>query len=321
MPRKPRLDTRNGLHHVIAKGNNSCAIFREQADFSKFMHLLSDARTKDPHLLLAFCLMPNHIHLLTETKDVPLSRIMHRLLLRYTIFFNRKYNRSGHLFENRFKSKPCKDENYLLQLLVYIHDNPRRAGLVTSKDTYLHSSERAYQRRLATKSPVDNLRALQLIGPSPKTAWKSYHHYLSYTREESDLTSGCDENISEADTLFFPYEEVYKEAIPVAALPGTGTEFDFLKNVPLGQICEWVSEIMEVEKEAILGNGKDEGASRARSAFLYIAKEAGWRSVDLKNEFGFYAGTIAYHEDRFGKVFTDKKREQIKRKLRALSGR
>ena len=319
MPRKPRLDTRNSLYHVIAKGNNGCTIFREQSDFTKFMHFLSDARAKDPHLLLAFCLMPNHIHLLTETRHVPLSKIMHRLLLRYTIYFNRRYGRSGHLFQNRFKSKPCKDENYLLQLLVYIHDNPRRSGLVTSKDTYLNSSERAYQRALATKAPVDNLRALQLIGPSPKAALKAYHLYLDHTREKSALAKGCEEKRSELNLLFFPSEEVYEQPMHLPPLPGTVKEFDFLKNVPLGQICQWVSEIMEVEQEAILGSGKSEKVSRARSALISIAKEAGWRSVDLKTEFGFYPGTIAYHGNRYGKVFHDEEREHIKNRLRILS--
>jgi len=95
LPRKPRSDTSNGLFHVMAKGNDGCPLFRERADYSKFTHLLNDPREKDPHSLLSYCLMPNHVHLLLETSDVSLSRIMHRLLLRYSLYINKKYTRSG----------------------------------------------------------------------------------------------------------------------------------------------------------------------------------------------------------------------------------
>jgi len=319
MPRKPRLDTHNGLYHVIAKGNDGCVLFRDPSDYLKFSLLLSDVREKDPHFLLAFCLMPNHVHLLMETLDISLSRIMHRLLLRYAIYFNGKHNRTGHLFQNRFKSKPCKDETYLLQLLVYIHDNPRRAGLVTSDKTYVHSSEQAYNLITGTRTPVDTRRTLELIGPSRKAARRAYYHHLFRVRKQvpPDTEPGSERLI--LDPLFMDRDDVYAEVPRECEKLLNAGEFDFLQNVPLDQICQWVAEILGVGKEVILGNGKNRSASRARCAFLSISRAAGWRSVDLITECGFLPGTIAYQVGRYSQIYHEDEREKIREKLRTLS--
>ena len=309
--RKPRLDTRNGLYHVMAKGNDGRLLFRQPADFSKFLHLLNDSRDKDPHVLLSYCLMPNHIHLLVETAEVPLSKILHRLLLRYSLYFNKRYQRSGHLFQNRFKAKPCKQENYLLQLLVYIHENPRRAGLVGDETTYPYTSERIYQRKVATSAPVNNMRALELIGPSPKTAWRAYHHHLNYTRSrENELRDPAGIRL-ETGSSFHPDPEVYFDSKPILELAHSEGRFDFLTNVPLDQICVLVADVMGVEADEIKGKGRQGIVSKARGVFICIAREAGWRSVDLKNQFGFHPGTIAHHLSRYNEDPDSREKQDI----------
>jgi putative transposase len=321
LPRKPRLDTRNGVYHVMAKGNNGCLLFRQLEDFSKFMHLLHDSREKDPHILLSYCLMPNHIHLLIETTDTSLSKIMHRLLLRYSLYFNKRYVRSGHLFQNRFKTKPCKQGNYLLQLLVYIHDNPRKAGLVDEHTTYYYSSERIYQRKVATSAPVNTLKALAMIGPSPKTAWKTYHYHLSYTRNNKDEFQNPDGIQFNTEPSFYPDQEVYVDINPVLErIKPEQSEgiFDFLTNVPLDQICTAVADTTGVKKAEIGGKGRAESTSKARGVFIYIARKAGWRSADLTKEFGFHPGTIAYHTNRQKDILETKAGRRLVTKLRQL---
>ena len=319
--RKPRLETRNGIYHVMAKGNDGRLLFRQPADFNKFVHLINDSRGKDPHVLLSFCLMPNHIHLLLETTDTPLSKIMHRLLLRYSIYFNKKYSRTGHLFQNRFKARLCKDENYLLQLLVYIHDNPRKAGLVDEDRTYPYSSEATYQRRAACSAPVNNIRALELIGPSSRTAWKAYHHHLLHIRSQKDKFPVETEIQPLEGPSFFPDNAAYLDPKPDLSLevehdPG---KFDFLKNVPLGQMCEWVADIMGVERAAVQGKGKGRHVSRAKSVFIFLARKTGWRPIDLIREFGFNPGTIAYHWSRYEEVFDTGERERVITELQQIA--
>lgn len=309
--RKPRLDTCNGLYHVMAKGNDGRLLFRQPEDFSKFLHLLNDSREKDPHVLLSYCLMPNHIHLLVETAEIPLSKILHRLLLRYSLYFNKKYGRSGHLFQNRFKAKPCKQENYLLQLLVYIHDNPRRAGLVDEEATYPYSSERIYQRKVAIRIPVNNIRALAMIGPSPKAAWRAYHHHLNYTRNREEKQLDAMLVQPEAEPSFHPDQEIYLDPKPLPESVPSANEFNFLTNVPLDQICKAVAGVMEVPNLLIVGKSKQECVSRARTVFINAAGKAGWRPVDLMKEYDFNPATIAYHRRRYEVVFDPEERERL----------
>jgi hypothetical protein len=253
-----------------------------------------------------------------ETAEVPLSKILHRLLLRYSLYFNKRYQRSGHLFQNRYKARPCKQEDYLLQLLVYIHDNPRKAGLVDGVVTYPYSSERIYQRKVAIRVPVNNMRALAMIGPSPKAAWRAYHHHLNYTRSREDELRDPAGIRLETGSSFHPDPDVYFDSKSVLELANLEGRFDFLTNVPLDQICAVVADVMGVETAAIKGKGRQGRISKARGAFIYIAREAGWRPVYLKNQFGFHPGTIAHHMSRYEEDPGKKEIEGILDTLRFL---
>lgn len=139
MPRGPRLDAPDALHHVIARGIERRLLFADDLDRQDFLDRLAHLVTVTHAGLFAWCLMPNHFHLLLRTGRVPLSTLMRRLLTAYAVTFNRRHRRAGHLFQNRFKSILVEADPYLLQLVRYIHLNPVRAHLVPSAealDTY-----------------------------------------------------------------------------------------------------------------------------------------------------------------------------------------
>lgn len=134
MPRKPRLDMPGLLVHIIARcidGNN---IFRDDADRRFFLDRLGLLLVETATPVYAFALIPNHFHLLLRRNDVPISKIMLRLLSAYAAYFNRRHDRRGHLFQNRYKSIICADDAYFLELVRYIGLNPLRAGVVESLD-------------------------------------------------------------------------------------------------------------------------------------------------------------------------------------------
>lgn len=131
MPRGPRLDAPGALHHVIARGIERRHIFHRDRDRRDFLTRLAQLTVATGAGLYAWCLMPNHVHLLFRTGCRPLSSVMQSALGGYVTTFNRRYHRSGHLFQNRFKSILVEDEPYFLQLVRYIHLNPLRARLVT----------------------------------------------------------------------------------------------------------------------------------------------------------------------------------------------
>jgi len=130
MPRQARIDAPCALHHIIARGIERCDIFRGEADYSEFLRRLGYLLVQTDTSCFAWALIPNHFHLLLKTGSVPMATVMRRLLTGYAAWFNRRHVRSGHLFQNRYKSILCQEDIYLKELVRYIHLNPLRAGLV-----------------------------------------------------------------------------------------------------------------------------------------------------------------------------------------------
>lgn len=130
MPRRARIDYQGALHHVIIRGINRNPIFIDDRDRERFLDRLVLGLDETGLDLYAWALIPNHAHFLFETRGSPLASLMRRLLTGYAIYFNLRHGRTGHLFQNRYKSILCQKEAYFLQLVRYIHLNPLRAGLV-----------------------------------------------------------------------------------------------------------------------------------------------------------------------------------------------
>jgi len=131
MPRGPRLDAPGVLHHVMGRGLDRQLIFRDDQDRDDFVRRLAGLAEARAVIVYAWVLLPNHFHLLVRTGKRPLARMMRSLLTGYAGAFNRRHRRSGHLFQNRYKSIVVDEEPYLLELVRYLHLNPLRAGLVS----------------------------------------------------------------------------------------------------------------------------------------------------------------------------------------------
>ena len=132
MPRQARLDYTGALQHVIARGVARCRIFDDTKDRQAFLGWFGSLLKESGTQCLAWALLPNHFHLLLRTAHWPLKMVMQRLLTRYSVYYNHRHRRSGHLFQNRYKSIVCEEEPYLLELVRYIHLNPLRAREVGS---------------------------------------------------------------------------------------------------------------------------------------------------------------------------------------------
>ncbi|MCK4603791.1 MAG: transposase [Deltaproteobacteria bacterium] len=130
MPRQPRLDAPGLLQHVMARRIERRKIFWDDKDRSSFLERLALILDETQTQCYAWALIPNHFHLLLRTGQTPLSKVMRRLMTGYAVTFNKRHKRSGHLFQNRYKSIVCEEDPYLLELIRYIHLNPLRAGLV-----------------------------------------------------------------------------------------------------------------------------------------------------------------------------------------------
>ena len=129
MPRGARLDVPGALHHVMQRGIERGRIFRDSADYKRFLGYAGAIFAKTRTRCFAWALMPNHVHLLVQTGGTPLAKVLQRLFTGYAVAFNCRWRRSGHVFQGRYKSLLCEADQYLLALVRYIHLNPVRAGL------------------------------------------------------------------------------------------------------------------------------------------------------------------------------------------------
>ena len=140
MPRKARKKSESGIYHIMLRGVNNQQIFEEQEDYEKFLLILNICKDICKFKIYAYCLMGNHIHLLLQEKKEPIELIIKRLATRFVYWYNIKYQRVGHLFQDRFRSEPVDDERYFLAVLRYIHQNPVKAGICQKVVDYPYSS-------------------------------------------------------------------------------------------------------------------------------------------------------------------------------------
>ena len=144
MPRAARKKSESNIYHVMLRGINQQQIFEDQEDHEKFLQVLSDCKEISGFRLFAYCLMGNHAHLLLQVQNEPLDQVFKRIGSRFVYWYNIKYQRIGHLFQDRYKSEPVDDDVYFLTVLRYIHANPVKAGLCSKADQYMFSSYREY---------------------------------------------------------------------------------------------------------------------------------------------------------------------------------
>jgi putative transposase len=144
MARPYRLQGENCFYHIMSRGDDRKRIYTKPGDYGKFMDYVVKAKERYQFYLYAYCLMANHFHLLLETRLPNISRIMHYIKGSYTTYYNIRHQRTGHLFQGRFKSIVVDKGSYFVELSRYIHLNPVSAGIVKDPFEYVWSSYRGY---------------------------------------------------------------------------------------------------------------------------------------------------------------------------------
>ncbi|OPL17584.1 MAG: hypothetical protein AVO35_09135 [Candidatus Aegiribacteria sp. MLS_C] len=195
MPRIHRIDWKNALHHVMARGIEKSVIFRSEQDKESFADRLGNCVLETGVSVIAWCIMPNHIHILAITNDIPLSKFMQKLLTGHAVHFNKKYSRTGYLFQNRYRSILVQSEGYMHKLVKYIHLNPVKANMVRSVnclDSYPWTSHIEIAR--PGKYPwQDRKRVLSEFGSdeaSQLVAYNSFMRLEEYYQNDQMLENG-----------------------------------------------------------------------------------------------------------------------------------
>lgn len=160
MPRAAREKSESGIYHVMLRGINRQTIFEDDEDCEKYLQCIAECKEISGFILYAYCLMGNHIHLLLKEGKEPLDQIFKRIGVRYVFWYNWKYKRSGHLFQDRYKSEPIKDDAHFLAVLRYIYQNPVKANLCKKPEESRWSSYRSLGTGL---SAADHGRLLEFM--------------------------------------------------------------------------------------------------------------------------------------------------------------
>jgi REP element-mobilizing transposase RayT len=322
MARGPRLDAPGSLHHVIVRGIERRKIFESDKDREDFLTRLGRVVKEEQATCFAWVLMPNHAHILLRTGTTPLAKMMKRLLTGYAVSFNRRHQRSGHLFQNRYKSIVCEEDSYLLELIRYIHLNSIRTGLVRD---------------------IDELDRYRWCGHSvlmgkDHRPWQAKEEVLSYFSQREGVARR-------------KYRQFVLEGIPLgrrAELTGGGVRLNgeklegkFLrrldhrilgsgafvekllaeeermvrqrtlfkrKRINVEKFMDLISEKFGVTREEVIGGGQRQAVSVARSVFCYLAsKDLGLTGRELSRALRLTPSAIHYAVLRGEKFLAENK--------------
>lgn len=256
MARRPRLFAPGLLYHVIVRGNHRQKTFRTRRDYEAYFERLARYRQKHKVSLHAYCLMPNHVHLLLECSRTPLAKFMQGLQQSYTQYFNLSHCKVGHLFQGRYKAIICERDEYLLELVRYIHLNPVRAKLVKSVEQYPYSGHHCYMAGKPTEM-MDPTPVLKLFG-----GVKAYRRFV-----QDGMADGHREDYYDVEDQRFLGAGGFGERMRAEVEEESEQP---AKRKPLGKVVAALATKLKVSPEALRGADRSWRVSRARVLMAYV---------------------------------------------------
>ncbi|EOD00300.1 transposase [Caldisalinibacter kiritimatiensis] len=258
MARKPRIDYKGALHHVMCRGNNGDYILKEDKDKESYLQLIKKYKERYGFKLFAYCIMDNHVHMLIERENTSLSKIMQGIQQSYTQRYNKKYNRKGHVFQQRYKAELCNKDDYLLQLIKYIHMNPVKAGFKEGLN-YRWSSYRIY----ISGKDNDLVETEFVLGFFSKNLSRAIERYKEFMKENNNVIS-TEEYLINQEECLNKYEENNTKST----------------TLDIDELIEKVCEICEVKIEDIVKRTRIKRYSDIRKAIVLLSEEY----VNISNE-------------------------------------
>jgi len=198
MSRQARVKSVTGIYHVILRGINKQNVFDDHEDKKRFIDTLLYYKRISGYEVYSYCLMDNHIHLLIREKNEFIAQIIKRISSSYVYWYNQRYDRCGHLFQERFKSEAVESNEYLLTVLRYIHQNPVKAGITKNLEDYLWSS---YDEYIGNPRIVDTEFPLSLFSEDKVRAIDLFKGYINEESSEDCLEYKWRTAITDADII------------------------------------------------------------------------------------------------------------------------
>lgn len=199
MARFPRDKGDSGIYHIMIRGVNKMNLFDNKYEKLKFLEIISRMKSQQEFSLYAYCIMNNHAHLLLKEEMDSLSRSIQRISVSYSYYYNKKEERIGPLFQGRFRSEKIENDEYLLECIRYIHNNPVKANIVSRPEEYISSSYNIYINRDDDELElIDTQFPLSIFSEDKSKALKKF---IDFTNEKSKI-------------YFIDFDDNYKEVSP-----------------------------------------------------------------------------------------------------------
>jgi putative transposase len=265
MARPIRIEYPGAVYHVICRGNNRQAIYRDDEDRRRYLEKLSYyCQDKTVHVL-TYCLMSNHVHLLLETPEGNLSKMMQAFQTSYTVYFNKRHGRTGHVFEQRYKAMLVDKDNYLLQVSRYIHLNAVSAKLAERPQEYRWCSYGSYLKGKG----IIGLKTATVLGQLNGSKSRQLQQYREY------VEGGREERLSnpppEVRQQIYVGDEEFVEAMQKRGKALVRAE----RRHSLQQIVKSVSAVMGVGETEMRQRQRGEAVKASREMLCYLARRHG----------------------------------------------
>lgn len=207
MPRLPRKYSETGVYHIMVRGNAKQDIFIDDQNKRKFIKTILQRRAEERFYLYAYCIMNNHAHLVVKEFKESVSKTMKRITTSYASYFNLKYRRVGHVFQDRFKSEVIKDDSYLLSAIRYVHNNPVKAN-IARRDDYPWSSYHEYVD--SSVKPVEIIEILSMFSLDLQQSTEIFKDF-SCQIEERDFMDMEPEKEINKDNIYQYIEQFFND--------------------------------------------------------------------------------------------------------------
>jgi REP element-mobilizing transposase RayT len=273
MARKPRVEYAGAFYHVICRGNHRQVIFRNDEDRKYYLERLEEYRQRYGFNVYAYVLMSNHVHLLIQTGEVSLSRIMQGLQQRYTRYFNHKYNKVGHLFQGRYKAILCDHQAYLLELVRYLHLNPGRMPIPMDPWKYRWSSHAAYLGKSGSVR-IDTSTVLGELNRSVGQARRAYLRFMAEGKgagHQPIYYDVWDQRILGDKNFVEQIDERLRSECEIE-LPGP--------RAKLSRLLHLTAQAYGVTEHDLVRPGRQRKWVKPRAALVYLARE--WAKASVK---------------------------------------
>jgi len=292
----------------MSRGNERHEIFGDKADREDFLKRLKAALNKTGGKCLAWCLMPNHFHLLILRGKRPLAEIMRRLMTGYAVGFNVRYRRSGHLFQNRYKAILCEEDPYLLELTAYIHLNPLRARIVRNLKELKAYPWCGHSALCGGKEDgiTDICAVLEYFGSNRQKARLAYEQFVGerlnrYKRGEYSgggllrSIGGLVNVARKADEREMFDDRILGSGAFVESILKETEEGMFSERMTKEEVLSEVERITGVTKEELLSSSRQSRIGRGRALYCYLRKtSARVNGAVLMKELRISSGAVSY---------------------------